>query len=92
MYAAATQWIKKWKGNGWHTTDGGAVKNKPDLQRLDDLCSRVDVKWVRSDGGESCNVEKFFSFLHRLMLMVMLGFQEMKLQILWPSWAQGSES
>lgn len=46
FFSAATQWIDKWKKNGWRTAARGDVKNQADLQRLDDLCKRVDVKWV----------------------------------------------
>lgn len=51
-FPAATEWIKTWKTNGWKTTDGGNVKNQADIENLDNLCRRVDIKWVmRVNGG-----------------------------------------
>ena len=41
-----TEWIDKWKNNGWRTVKCEDVKNKEDIKRLDDLCKRIDVKWV----------------------------------------------
>ena len=42
-----TEWIGKWKSNGWRTVNNEDVKNKEDIQRLDSLCQNIDVKWVR---------------------------------------------
>ena len=43
---AATKWIKSWQRNGWKTANGGDVKNKADIERLSNLCRRIDVTWV----------------------------------------------
>ena len=46
VLTAATEWIKNWKSNGWKSTRGEDVKNKEDILRLDNLCSKINVKWV----------------------------------------------
>ena len=43
---AVTEWIGKWKANGWRTVSNEDVKNKEDIQRLDSLCQNINVKWV----------------------------------------------
>ena len=40
-----TEWLGRWKQNGWKTA-AGDVKNVKDFKRLDDLCQKIDVKWV----------------------------------------------
>ena len=47
LYEAMTEWVGKWKRNGWQTVNCEEVKNKEDIQRLDNLCQQIDVKWVR---------------------------------------------
>lgn len=47
IFAAMTEWIGKWKSNGWRTVGNEDVKNKEDIQRLDRLCQNINVKWVR---------------------------------------------
>jgi ribonuclease HI len=39
------QWLKKWKRNGWKTTNGDPVKNRDLWERLDAGCATHDVKW-----------------------------------------------
>ena len=46
-HIALTEWMPKWRMNGWKTTNGEDVKNKTDLERLSDACSKIDVKWVK---------------------------------------------
>jgi len=41
-----TEWIGRWRQNGWQTTKKEDVKNKEDLMRLDNLCKQINVKWV----------------------------------------------
>jgi ribonuclease HI len=41
-----TEWIKKWKINGWKLSNGEDVKNAADLKRLDALNSKIKVHWV----------------------------------------------
>lgn len=41
-----TQWIHKWKKNNWTLTNGGPVKNKEELIKLDDAVKTLEVvKW-----------------------------------------------
>ncbi|XP_048582523.1 ribonuclease H1 isoform X2 [Nematostella vectensis] len=40
-----TSWIRSWKKNGWKTADNKDVKNLEDFQKLDKLCSEIDVHW-----------------------------------------------
>jgi ribonuclease HI len=40
-----TDWIKKWKRNGWKTADRKPVKNAELWQQLDTACARHEVKW-----------------------------------------------
>jgi len=45
-----TEWVGKWKRNGWQTVQNEDVKNKEDLMQLDSLCHQIDVKWVGGEG------------------------------------------
>ena len=52
-----TQWIARWKKNGWRTSDGKPVKNQ-DLWRTLDAARtgrRVVWKWVRGHDGDPGN-------------------------------------
>jgi ribonuclease HI len=51
-----TNWMKKWKQNGWRTRSG-AVKNQDLWQRLDALTDTHDVEWhwVRGHAGDVLN-------------------------------------
>ncbi|NP_001072354.1 uncharacterized protein LOC779807 [Xenopus tropicalis] len=40
-----TQWVPKWKENGWKTVDGRDVINKQDFQKLDKACENMDIRW-----------------------------------------------
>jgi ribonuclease HI len=42
---AMTEWLGKWKRNGWMTSQSAPVKNKEDIVRLDNACQKIDVKW-----------------------------------------------
>jgi ribonuclease HI len=48
-----TQWMKRWKQNGWKTADKKPVKNEELWRELDLLCARHDVswRWVRGHSG-----------------------------------------
>jgi ribonuclease HI len=52
-----TQWIKRWKKNGWKTADKKAVKNEELWRSLDALCERHTVhwRWVRGHSGHREN-------------------------------------
>lgn len=45
-----SNWVSKWKLNGWKTIIGEDVKNKEDIIRLDDLNSQLEVKWTHVRG------------------------------------------
>ena len=40
-----TLWIRKWRANGWRTSNKKPVKNSELWQRLDELCKEHDVEW-----------------------------------------------
>ena len=41
-----TEWIHKWKKNGWKTADNKEVKNKDLWTELDNLSSSFDIDWI----------------------------------------------
>ena len=41
-----TEWMKRWKANGWKTTSRGSVKNKDLWVELDELNEYHAVEWV----------------------------------------------
>lgn len=47
---AITEWVVKWKRNGWQTAQAEPVKNKEDIMRLDSACQRINVKWTHVPG------------------------------------------
>ena len=48
-----TQWMPRWKKNGWKTADKKPVKNDDLWRELDQLCAKHDIKWrwVRGHSG-----------------------------------------
>lgn len=52
-----TNWIHRWKQNGWRTASKKAVKNIDLWQRLDEALSRHEVSWhwVRGHAGHPEN-------------------------------------
>ena len=40
------KFMAKWKKNGWILASGEPVKNKEDLLKLDEVCSKIPVTWV----------------------------------------------
>jgi ribonuclease HI len=52
-----TEWMLKWKKNGWKTADKKPVKNAELWARLDEAASRHQVKWhwVRGHAGHPEN-------------------------------------
>jgi len=52
-----TDWIKKWKANGWRTANKKPVKNQDLWEWLDDLASRrtIEWKWVKGHSGDKWN-------------------------------------
>ena len=45
MRKGITEWIGKWRKNGWKTASGSAVKNQDLWQRLDALQAEHQVAW-----------------------------------------------
>ena len=41
-----TEWIKKWKINGWKNANNQSVKNRDLWLKLDDLCKDNKIKWT----------------------------------------------
>ena len=54
-----TQWIKKWKVNGWRTSDKKPVANEELWKRLDTLVNtgghRIEWRWVKGHSGHPGN-------------------------------------
>jgi ribonuclease HI len=52
-----TQWIRRWKQNGWKTSDRKPVKNADLWGELDALMSlhKVEWHWVRGHAGHELN-------------------------------------
>ncbi|KAM4695199.1 ribonuclease H1-like [Discoglossus pictus] len=45
-----TEWVPRWKENGWKTIDGRDVINRQDFERLDQACEGMDVTWKHVPG------------------------------------------
>ena len=41
-----TQWIRRWKANGWRTSGRSPVKNRALWERLDALAAVHEVEWL----------------------------------------------
>jgi ribonuclease HI len=52
-----TRWLRRWKTNGWQTTDRQPVKNMDLWQRLDAVVNRHQVEWfwVKGHAGHPDN-------------------------------------
>ncbi|XP_039765861.1 ribonuclease H1-like [Pararge aegeria] len=46
---SATKWMQDWKQNGWTLQSGEPVKNEQDLEALDRVLNKVQVKWNHVD-------------------------------------------
>ena len=58
VYDCLFNWMpKKWKLNGWKTSEGQPVKNRSELERLESILSGLDIKWthVESHSGNLGN-------------------------------------
>ena len=55
--SAITEWIHKWKKNGWKTASKKPVKNKDLWKELDYLVKEhiIDWEWVRGHSGNPGN-------------------------------------
>ena len=47
------KWMPKWKQNGWKTSEGQPVKNRPELERLESILSGSDIKWSHVESHSS---------------------------------------
>ena len=52
-----TQWINRWRRNGWRTADKRPVKNRDLWERLDALLDghQVEWTWVKGHAGHAGN-------------------------------------
>jgi len=52
-----TEWIKKWKKNGWKSANKKPVKNKDLWIKLNDLCKKykIDWKWIKGHSNNEYN-------------------------------------
>ncbi len=52
-----TQWLPRWKANGWRTAGKKAVKNQDLWERLDRACAthRIEWEWVKGHAGHDEN-------------------------------------
>lgn len=52
-----TDWIRRWRRNGWRTADRQPVKNSDLWQRLDQVAAghEVEWRWVRGHAGHPEN-------------------------------------
>jgi ribonuclease HI len=52
-----TEWIHRWKRNGWRTADNKPVKNAELWQRLDAAAARhkVEWQWIKGHAGHEQN-------------------------------------
>ena len=54
-----TSWIKKWKRNGWMTSQKEPVKNKDLWEAMDEAAQRheIDWQWVKGHAGHAGHPE-----------------------------------
>ena len=59
LIKSVTQWIHKWRENGWSLSNGQPVINKDDFKELDKVLGGIDITWihVRGHKGVTGNVE-----------------------------------
>jgi ribonuclease HI len=52
-----TDWIRRWRRNGWRTADRQAVKNSDLWQQLDQVAAghEVEWRWVKGHAGHPEN-------------------------------------
>ena len=52
-----TEWVLKWKENGWKNSNKEPVKNKDLWEKLDNLCEQniVNWKWVKAHASNKYN-------------------------------------
>jgi ribonuclease HI len=52
-----TEWLPRWKANGWRTAEKQRVKNQDLWQRLDEALARhrVEWRWIKGHSGDPDN-------------------------------------
>ena len=52
-----TEWVLKWKENGWKNSNKEPVKNKDLWEKLDNLCAQntINWKWVKGHASNKYN-------------------------------------
>jgi ribonuclease HI len=45
-----TDWLPRWKENGWKTISGKCIANEDDIRQLDNSASGVNIKWTHVPG------------------------------------------
>ena len=52
-----TEWVLKWKENGWKNSNKESVKNKDLWEKLDNLCEQntINRKWVKGHASNKYN-------------------------------------
>ena len=52
-----TEWVLKWKENGWKNSNKEPVKNKDLWEKLDNLCAQntINWKWVKAHASNKYN-------------------------------------
>ncbi len=52
-----TEWIHRWKKNGWRTAARKPVKNEDLWRKLDEISARLDTQWlwVKGHAGDTYN-------------------------------------
>ena len=52
-----TEWVLKWKENGWKNSNKKPVKNKDLWEKLDNLCEQntINWKWVKGHASNKYN-------------------------------------
>jgi len=52
-----TEWLPRWKRNGWRTSSRTEVRNRDLWERLDELAQRHSIRWdwVRGHSGDRYN-------------------------------------
>jgi ribonuclease HI / DNA polymerase III subunit epsilon len=68
-----TNWIKKWKVNGWKSSTGTDVKNADLWQKLDDLNNTRNVSWIWVRGHDGRAGNEIADSLANKGVNVMLG-------------------
>ena len=58
-----SEWIKSWKKNNWKTANKSNVKNQHLWEKLDELNSKLSVKW---EWVKAHNIDKYNNYVDEL--------------------------